>query len=75
MMLYWVSAIIQNEDDKRAWLLSMNDSATSIEDAKEIINKIKTNNIVLSAWIDIFDNNDKYTVFHEAYVNIIEFVK
>ena len=75
MKLYWVSAIIQNEDDKRAWLLSMNDSTTSIEDAKEIINKIKTNNIVLSAWIDVFDNNDKFTVFHETYVNFLGHVK
>ena len=70
--LYWVSAIIQNDGDKRAWLCAMTDSVYSIEQAMETINRARANHIVLSAWVDTFDeNNVKKTVFHECYVNIV----
>lgn len=72
MKQYWVSAIIQNDEDKRAWLCAMNDSVCSIEQAMETINRARANHTVLSAWVDTFDeNNDKETVFHECYVNIV----
>lgn len=72
MKEYWVSTIIQNEDDKRAWMSAMSDSVLSIEEAMEVIKKARKNYIVLSAWIDTFDENDtKHIVFHECYVDAL----
>ena len=72
MREYWVSAIIQNDSDNKAWLLSMTDSVPSLERAIEAINRTKVTHRVLSAWVDIFDDsNNKHTVFHECYVNIV----
>lgn len=68
---YWVSAIVQNKSDEKPWLLALNNSDLTIEEAKKNIRNIKFNNHVLSAWIDVFDeNNNKQTVFHESYINI-----
>ena len=76
MEKYWVSLIIQNKDDKRAWLCAMSNCEMSLENAMETINKAKARFVVLSAWVDTFDkNNEKHTVFHECYVNCIGQVK
>ena len=76
MEKYWVSVIIQNAGDKRAWLCAMTDCEMSLENAMETINKARTRFVVLSAWVDTFDkNNEKHTVFHECYVNCIGQVK
>lgn len=72
MKLYYVSAIIQNEGDTKPWLCAMTDSEIKLEDAMEVIARARTNHNVLSAWIDMFDeNNIKQTVFHECYINIL----
>lgn len=71
MKLYWVSAIIQNQDDSKPWLCEMTDSEVRLENAMETIAKIKNDHNVLSAWIDVFDeNNVKQTIFHECYIDI-----
>ena len=76
MEKYWVSLIIQNKGDKRAWLCAMSNCEMSLENAMETINKARTRFIVLSAWVDTFDkDNNKQTVFHECYVNCIGQVK
>lgn len=70
MKQFWVSAIIQDPDDKRAWCCAMNDSVSSIEEAKETIERARKNFTVLSAWVDVFDeSNVKQTVLHECYVD------
>lgn len=72
MQLYYVSAIIQNEGDAKPWLCAMTDSEIKLEDAMEVIARARTNHNVLSAWVDMFDeNNVKQTVFHECYINIL----
>lgn len=71
MKLYWVSAIIQNEGDKKPWLCTMTESVLSLDKAMEVIAYTRKNNTVLSAWVDVFDkNNIKQTVFHECYINV-----
>ena len=76
MKQYWVSVIIQDESDKRAWLSAMSDSVLSIDKAMETIDKARKNYTVLSAWVDTFDeNNTKQTVFHECYVNALGYVE
>lgn len=71
MKKYWVSAIIQNKHDERAWLCAMTDCVLSLEKAKEVIERMRENHTVLSAWIDVFDeNNIKQTVFHECYIDV-----
>ena len=70
MKLYWVSAIIQNKTDSKPWLLAINEGVLTLEEAMEIINFIKSNHTALSAWVDVFDeNNVKETVFHKCYIN------
>lgn len=76
MKQYWVSVIIQDESDKRAWLSAMSDSVLSIDKAMETIDKARKNYTVLSAWVDTFDeNNTKQTVFHECYVDALGYVE
>lgn len=70
MQLYWVSAIIQNKGDTKPWLSIMTDGEIKLEDAMKTIAKARNNHNVLSAWIDVFDeNNVKQTVFHECYID------
>jgi len=70
MKLYWVSAIVQNQGDKKPWLLAINDGKINLKMATEIVNHVKENNTVLSIWIDEIDKNDiKQTVFHECYID------
>ena len=76
MKRYWVSMIVQDKGDRRAWLLEFYDSIVdSIEAGIEAINKTRENYTVLSAWIDTFDEDSvKHTVFHECYVNALGYV-
>lgn len=72
MNQYWVSCIIQEKTDKRAWLCSMSDCALSMDEAMETIRKARKNFTVLSAWIDTYDkDNVKHTVFHDCYINAL----
>lgn len=70
MKLYWVSAIIQNRGDSKPWLCSMNEGELDLNNAIKVVNRLKSNYNVLSAWVDVFDgDNIKHTVFHECYIN------
>ena len=74
MKLYWVSAIIFNEGDRKPWLCAMTNGSVSMEAAMDTINRLKNNHNVLSAWIDTFENNEKQTVFHECYIDAFGYV-
>ena len=68
MKLYWVSAIVQDIDDKKPWLLAMGEGELSYEKAMDVVERVKSHHTVLSVWIDVFDeSNVKQTVFHECY--------
>lgn len=70
MKLYWVS-YIDNDCGKPA-LVAISSGCTDLEEAKDCIKTIRYNHTVLSAWIDVFDeNNNKTTVFHECYINAL----
>ena len=70
MKLYWVSAIIQNKDDKKPWLCAMSEGELSIDKAMKVVDRLKENHTVLSVWIDVFDeNNIKETVYHDCFIN------
>ena len=69
---YWVSLLIQYDEKSKPYLISMTDSAPHLKDAMEIIERERNNYRVLSAWVDVFDeNNAKITIFHECYVNVV----
>ena len=69
---YWVSLLIQDDEKSKPYLISMTDSVLYLKDAMEIIERGRNNYRVLSAWIDVFDeNNAKITIFHECYVNVV----
>lgn len=68
--LYWVSVITQTEYDTKPWLCSMESAETSFDRAMETVNRLRRKHIILSAWIDVYDENDvKQTVFHECYID------
>lgn len=67
--MYWVSAIIQDEGNIKPWLCAISTTQDTLEQAKQQIEFTRNRHNVLSAWIDIFDDNDnKQTVFHECYI-------
>ena len=67
--LFWISAIVYDDDDKKPWLCAISDAELSLESAKEQIKHLKDKHNLLSAWIDTFDeNNVRQTVFHRFYV-------
>ena len=72
MKLYWVSLLIQDTENSKPWLSAMSSGCVSIEKAMETIERGRGNYRVLSALIDTIDESgNKYTVFHECYVNAI----
>ena len=72
MKLYWVSLLIQDTEKSKPWVCAMSDGCISLEQALKTVQTGKQNHIVLSAWIDVFDdNNNKSTVFHECYVDAV----
>lgn len=76
MKLYWVSFLIQDTENSIPWLCAMQNACLSLEKAKEIIEKGRSNYRVLSAWVDTFDdNNVKTVVFHECYINSMGYLK
>jgi hypothetical protein len=44
-------------------------------EAISVIEKARTNFRVISAWIDVYDEDGKETVYHECYVNSVGIVK
>jgi hypothetical protein len=69
--LFWVSLIIQEDVDTKPWLCSKSTGFLRIEDAKKEIQYMREHDRVISAWIDVFDENDvKKTVFHECYIDV-----
>lgn len=68
--LFWVSLIIQEDEDAKPRLCSKSTGFLKMEEAYREIQFMKEHYIVLSAWIDVFDeNNVKQTVFHECYID------
>lgn len=49
--MYYVSVIIQNQNDKKAWRCSDCEGSTDFQSAKELIEKYRSQNTVLAAWI------------------------
>lgn len=75
MKRYWVYVLIQNEEDPRAWLCGSSESYTSIEKAKQIVQRYRENHVVLCAWIREEQNTlHKRPVFFECYTNILGMV-
>ena len=70
--LYWVSFLVQDSETSRPWVCSLSTGCTSLKDAMIAISNGRNNYRVLSAWVDVFDeNNAKITMFHECYVNVV----
>lgn len=67
--MYWVSLIVQEAGMYKPYVCSLTDSISSLEEAVEVIRVKRKSIIVLSAWIDVFVDGKKETVFHECYVD------
>ena len=69
--LYWVSLIIQENEETKPWLCSKSSGFLTKEEAHNEIQFMREHDRVLSAWIDIFnEDNVKETVFHECYIDV-----
>lgn len=66
--MYYVSLIIQNEFDARAWRCSCYDGCPSLDEAKRLVELIRNIHNVLAAWITDSANNK--IRFFECYVDI-----
>lgn len=67
--LFWVSLIIQEEENSKPWLCSRYTGFLKIEEAHKEIQFMREHDRVLSAWIDIYENEEKKTVFHKCYID------
>ena len=72
--LYWVSLIIQEDEETKPWLCSESTGFLTMEEAYKEIKFMREHDRVLSAWIDIYDNEEKKTVFHECYVDAFGYI-
>lgn len=70
MKLYWVSGIVQSDNEK-AWLLSMSNGEISLEKALEVVANLKKNYRVLSVWINTYENDESQIVYHECCINVL----
>lgn len=75
MSMYWVSFILQTSEKEKVSMCALNDAYTTLEQAINVITKTRQNADVLSAWVDIFENDKKITVFHTCYVDIFGKIK
>ena len=66
--MYYVSVIIQNKNDERAWKCSAYEGLKDFQSAKELIEKYRSQNTVLAAWI--VDNATQKLRFFKCYVDI-----
>ena len=69
MKLYFVSAIVQNSYDSKAWCCAVNDAKLNLSQAMELVDWVKQRHRVLSIWVDEFDDKQKTVVFHECYTD------
>lgn len=68
---YWVSYIVQETPDDKPWVCTLS-SSCSMQEALIAIDVGHKYHRILSAWIDVFDeNNNKTTVMHECYVDVM----
>ena len=70
--LYWVSYIVQQTPDDKPWVCASSSVCSSMQEALIAIDVGRKYHRILSAWIDVFDeNNNKTTVMHECYVDVM----
>ena len=67
--LFWVSLIIQEDEETKPWLCSKSTGFLKIEEAHKEIQFMRGHDRVISAWIDVYENEEKKTVFHECYID------
>ena len=75
MKQYWVSFLLQDGNDADVRLCAIYDGCFSLEEAKDIIQKQRQVHRILSAWVDVYVDDSKSTVFHECYVGGIGYEK
>lgn len=68
--MYFVSCIVQDEKDPRAWKLSSCDGCPNFDSAKALVRKLRQEHTVLAAWIKASDR----LRFFECYVDISGYV-
>ena len=73
--LFLVSLIIQDEENSQPWLCSNITEFLNIEEAHKEIQSMRERHRVLSAWINMYENEEKKIVFHECYINVLGYIR
>lgn len=68
--LFWVSLIIQEDEGAKPWLCSKSTGFLKIEEAHKEIQFMREHDRVLSAWINVYEDEERKTVFHECYIDV-----
>jgi hypothetical protein len=68
--LFWVSLIIQDDEESKPWLCTKSSGFLTIEEAYQEIKYMREHGRVLSAWINIHEGDKTMTVFHECYIDV-----
>lgn len=66
--MYYVSVIIQDKNDSRAWRCSDTEGCRDYEEARNLIEKYRSDHTVLAAWI--IDQATQKIRFFKCYVDI-----
>lgn len=70
MKRYWTNFIIQDSFNRHAYRESSYDCCLSLDVALSAVENMRFNHTVLSAWIDVTDDDEKpITIWHECYVD------
>lgn len=78
-VLYFASAIIWDRSRNEPSLLSISTGKVTLEEAVSLIENLRRDYCVLSAWVDLFNDTtnpeEAKIVFHECYVNAVGYVE
>ena len=66
---YWVSFIVQDQENSKPWLLNLQNGYSTMKEAINAIEKGRHNFRVLSAWIETYNKDGKSIIkFHRCYI-------
>lgn len=67
--MYWVSCIIQNNPNEKAWLCPCSEGQLTEQAAHRVVDQYIKTFRCLSVWIDKEDNGVMTTIWHKALVD------
>lgn len=73
--MYYVTCLIQNEEDKRAWRCASIEGCTTLDEAKEQLEVYRDHHNVIAAWIEDYLEKETKLRFFKCYVDVTGYVR